>query len=171
MEGYFATRSGLIVRCKAPPPVGGVPRKDGRPKKAPNRPWIKIYATRGHHRTGHHYLNLWIDGSHTTHLVPRLVALAHYGDPPDDAPIVAHENGDPNDNRAPNLRWSSHRDNVLDREFHRRHRGLARPRFDENGMLVDQPEPTRRRWWQVAADLEAAREAEVEYVPDADLGF
>lgn len=166
LSGYYATRSGLIVRCRESP-RGGTQRKDGKPKRSA-KAWIKIYQPRTHHRTGHFYVNLWSEGKHGTYLVPRLVVMAHRGPPPEDQPFAAHRDGVVRNNSAANLVWSSHADNVADREYHRRHgRGAPRPpEYDQNGMLISDPEPPTLPWWQ-----RVDPNPDPEYHPDPDLGF
>lgn len=55
------------------------------------------------------------DGKPTRRLCHRLVAHAFLGPPPTPGHTdVAHNDGDPSNNRVENLRWSTHRDNQLD---------------------------------------------------------
>ena len=56
-------------------------------------------------------VELWKDGKHMTLLVSRLVALTWCGGY-QDGWTVNHKNGDPTDNRAENLEWLSHGDNI-----------------------------------------------------------
>ena len=56
-------------------------------------------------------IELWKDGEHKTWLVSRLIALA-WCDGYQDGWTVNHKNGDHLDNRAENLEWLSHGDNI-----------------------------------------------------------
>jgi hypothetical protein len=56
-------------------------------------------------------VELWKDGSHKTWLVSRLIALA-WCDGYTDGMTVNHKNGIPTDNRAANLEWLTHGDNI-----------------------------------------------------------
>ncbi|PHM66709.1 HNH endonuclease signature motif containing protein [Xenorhabdus stockiae] len=46
--------------------------------------------------------------------VHQLVLLAHKGDKPKECDLTRHLNGNPLDNRLENLRWGTHKENVLD---------------------------------------------------------
>lgn len=52
-----------------------------------------------------------------TYKVHRLVALAFVGPAPGGA-VVCHDDGDPKNNRADNLRWDTPRENRLDQQRH-----------------------------------------------------
>ena len=56
-------------------------------------------------------IELWKDGEHKTWLVSRLVALA-WCDGYQEGFTVNHKNGNNLDNRAANLEWLSHGDNI-----------------------------------------------------------
>ena len=56
-------------------------------------------------------VELWKDGTHTTFLVSRLIALT-WCDGYQEGWTVNHKNGIPSDNRAENLEWLSHGDNI-----------------------------------------------------------
>jgi hypothetical protein len=99
-EAYEASFCGLI-RPK-------VPRyKNGR--GAMLRPWI---VTR--HNRDSAYVSLHVDGKRTKCLVHRLVALAWHGLPPEGKPDCAHIDHDSLNNKASNLRWMSHSDNIAE---------------------------------------------------------
>lgn len=49
----------------------------------------------------------------TNQFVHRLVALAFHGEPPEGCTDCCHGNHDSLDNRAANLSWDSHRNNVM----------------------------------------------------------
>jgi hypothetical protein len=71
------------------------------------RPWIV-----DRHGRLSSYVSLHVDGKRTKWLVHRLVAMAWHGLPPADAPDCAHLNGNALDNRAANLQWLSHSENI-----------------------------------------------------------
>lgn len=66
------------------------------------------------HKTGHIAVWLSLDGRMRSLLVHRLVLMAFIGPCPDGME-ACHWNDDPGDNRLENLRWTSRRDNNLDR--------------------------------------------------------
>lgn len=59
-------------------------------------------------------------GKSNTQYVHRLVALAFFGEAPENKPQVCHNNGDSLDNRVENLRWGSNQDNQDDKVKHRK---------------------------------------------------
>lgn len=74
------------------------------------KPWI---VTR--HNRDAAYVTLHIGGEDHKVLVHRLVCLAFHGLPPtEEHTDVAHGNHNSLDNRASNLKWSLHSDNVAD---------------------------------------------------------
>lgn len=82
------------------------------------RPW----TVERHGRTAA-YVTLFIAGQQHKELVHRLVALAWHGEPPTpEHTDVAHKDHDSLNNRASNLEWSTHADNIqanYDREERR----------------------------------------------------
>ncbi len=70
------------------------------------------------------------DGKKTTMKVHRLVCVAFHGSPLDPKLEVAHYDGDPANNNAPNLRWVTSSENKLDSI---RHGTFARHRGEING--------------------------------------
>jgi hypothetical protein len=69
---------------------------------------------------GYHYVSLRNGGgSRRTYAVHRLVLEAFIGPCPIGCQ-AAHDNGDPDDNRLDNLRWSSAKENIADRTRHGR---------------------------------------------------
>jgi len=60
------------------------------------------------------------DGYTHKRSVHRLVAYEFIGEPPHEGLVVAHKNGDPEDNRPENLYWASVQENVDDRSIHGR---------------------------------------------------
>ncbi len=60
------------------------------------------------------------DGTRTKRPVHRLVCEAFHGPAPSPAHEVRHLNGDPLDNRALNLAWGTHRENMADMVLHGR---------------------------------------------------
>lgn len=62
---------------------------------------------------GYMHVNLWRDRRMTTMRVHRLVLIAFAGAP--EGPVEGcHNDGDPSNNRIQNLRWDTHRENLLD---------------------------------------------------------
>lgn len=74
-------------------------------------------------------------GRHRQELVHRLVAHAFLGPQPTPKHEVAHSDGTCTNNRATNLRWATHQENIDDRERHgRTSRG---PRwYESRGLSV-----------------------------------
>ena len=58
------------------------------------------------------------DGSLRYVLVSRLICEAFHGESPTPSHQAAHNNGDPLDNRAENLRWATAKENTADRIIH-----------------------------------------------------
>lgn len=68
--------------------------------------------------TGYFQVQLSVNGHRLQEKVHRLVALAFVGKPSSPRLQVAHNNGDPADNRAENLRWATPSENQRDRRAH-----------------------------------------------------
>ena len=99
-EAYEASELGEIRPVK--------PRyRNGRGSKI--KPWI--VSRHGRHAA---YVSLHIAGKRTKHLVHRLVCLAFHGEPGPDQTDCCHKNHDPLDNRASNLRWGTHQENMAE---------------------------------------------------------
>lgn len=69
---------------------------------------------------GYLSVGLWKDGQSRLTRVNVLVCETFHGPRPAGQPCALHTNGDQDDNRAPNLRWGSDKDNACDRERHGR---------------------------------------------------
>lgn len=67
---------------------------------------------------GYHQVQLCFQGKRAQVKVHRIVALAFLGHPPTPLHQVAHNNGNPADNRVENLRWTTAQENQLDRRLH-----------------------------------------------------
>ncbi|PJK30143.1 hypothetical protein CVT23_09160 [Minwuia thermotolerans] len=85
--------------------------------------WGRVAGKRArilaHARThGYHVVCLTRDSQSFNRRVSRLVADAFLGPPPFDDALVAHNNGDKDDNRVSNLRWASALENQADRTRH-----------------------------------------------------
>lgn len=66
------------------------------------------------------------NGRQVRKFVHVIVCEAWNGPAPIAQPLVCHNNGDPMDNRADNLRWGSHAENMADRERHEEARRIER---------------------------------------------
>lgn len=78
------------------------------------------------HPAGHRMVDLRRDGESYMAKVHRLVLEAFAGPAPDGYD-GCHNDGDPNNNRAENLRWDTHGGNMRDRYWHARNPGMIRP--------------------------------------------
>jgi hypothetical protein len=67
---------------------------------------------------GYRQVQLMVDGAKQQAKVHRLVAFAFLGEPPTPQHQVAHNNGNPADNRVENLRWATPTENQRDRRAH-----------------------------------------------------
>lgn len=89
---------------------------DGRVRSfvrgGPDSPKVLLgnYSARGYRR-----VDLHKDGLKRSVMVHRLVCAAFHGEPPPGSPMALHWDDDRSNNRADNLRWGSHADNVGDR--------------------------------------------------------
>lgn len=63
---------------------------------------------------GYHYVSLCREGAAKTARVHVCVARAFLGEPPFDDALVAHNDGDTDNNRVSNLRWASALENQAD---------------------------------------------------------
>lgn len=70
------------------------------------------------HKSGYLEVQLWKDGVYKNFGVHRLVAICFIGEPPSEMHEVAHDNGNRHDNRFTNLKWSTHLENMDDRDRH-----------------------------------------------------
>ena len=66
------------------------------------------------------YMNVTLCKNTVPHvlLVHRLVCAAFNGAMPDDRQNVAHNDGNPHNNNASNLRWATHKENEADKVIH-----------------------------------------------------
>lgn len=72
---------------------------------------IKQKLSKGKKGRADYRVELWKDGNHATWLVSRLIALT-WCEGYQDGWTVNHKNGIATDNRAENLEWLSHGDNI-----------------------------------------------------------
>lgn len=70
---------------------------------------------------GYPSVSLWVNGRRHAAKIHRLVAEAFHGPRPSPLHEVAHNNGDPTDNRAANLRWATRAENHADKIQHGTH--------------------------------------------------
>lgn len=92
----------------------------------------KLQTTKG--RLAYKFVILSRNCKYKSFQVHRLVAIAFHGPPPSPRHIVAHNNGNPTDNRVDNLRWATHAENTADRRLHGTHQdGEQNP----NAKLTD----------------------------------
>lgn len=94
----------------------------------------------GHVPRGHRYVNL---GRGNSQYVHQLVAAAFLGPRPD-GHEVCHNNGDPTDNRAPNLRYDTRQANYMDMFVHGTH-PQARKTHCKNGHEFSEDNTAIRR--------------------------
>lgn len=69
-------------------------------------------------RRGHLIVSLYGGSGPKKPYVHRLVACAFLGPPPSSRHEVAHNDGNPSNNHASNLRWATHADNMSDMIAH-----------------------------------------------------
>ena len=103
---YQASTNGEIRTC-----AGKVTSNARYGRRVWKQRIIKQKLSSGKNGRRDYRVELWKDGKHMTFLVSRLVALtwcAGY----QDGWTVNHKNGIPTDNRAENLEWLSHGDNI-----------------------------------------------------------
>lgn len=87
---------------------------------ARGRRWKGRILTPAYMPRGYRTVSMWRDGKQKTALVHRLVLFAFAGPQPDGMEAL-HGNGNPNDNRAVNLRWGTHSENQRDQIAHGNH--------------------------------------------------
>lgn len=68
--------------------------------------------------TGYYYVNWMVNGKLVTFLVHRLVAEAFCPREDPSHNIVAHNDGNKENNRWDNLRWTTQKDNMSDKKVH-----------------------------------------------------
>lgn len=68
--------------------------------------------------SGYLFVRLWRDGIEQKASVHRLVLLAFIGEPNDEQLVCAHNDGNPTNNAAWNLRWATPKENMADRVIH-----------------------------------------------------
>jgi len=85
---------------------------------------------------GYPGVSLSKDGKVVTRLVHILVCTAFYGPKPADKDVVAHNDGDPANPKASNLRWATHQENEADKIRH----GTKLLGEDTNNVKLTEPE-------------------------------
>lgn len=103
---YQASTLGQIRTCE-----GKVTRSARFPRRVWKQRIMKQKCCANKHGRSDYRVELWKDGQHHTFLVSRLVAST-WCDGYKEGFTVNHINGNPLDNRAENLEWLSHGDNI-----------------------------------------------------------
>lgn len=98
--GYFASDAGLI----------GSAKKNRRPS-----PGCPYFILRPFAQDGYPRVHLSIDGKTRGRFVHQLVCLAFNGEPPEKGMLVAHDDGNRNNNKPGNLLWKTGVGNAADR--------------------------------------------------------
>ena len=85
---------------------------------------------------GYKMIGLHKDGKQKHYKIHRLIML-HFVPNPDNLRCVDHINRNRQDNRIENLRWSSHRDNMINMEYVEKRRGYiqTKPYTLKNGTI------------------------------------
>ena len=79
--------------------------------------WKRLRPATNHN--GYQFVNLCADGGgNKTRFVHRLVLLAYVGEPLPDQTHTRHLDGNPANNRLPNLTWGTPTENALDSRKH-----------------------------------------------------
>lgn len=76
---------------------------------------LRVLAT---DHDGYQHLTLSENAKHTTRKVHHLVAAAFLGPKPSATHCLAHNDGNPANNRPDNLRWATQKENLADRKAH-----------------------------------------------------
>jgi len=99
-------------------------------------------------------VNLCYKSRPKSHTVHRLVALAFLGEPPTERHVVAHNDGNPSNNRLANLRWATPAENSFDQVKHGtqkgRHHGRKSALTDEQVISIRMDQRTQT---EVAKDF------------------
>jgi len=77
----------------------------------------------GVNKNGIKNVNLCYESRPKSYTIHRLVALAFLGDPPTERHVVAHNDGNPSNNRLANLRWATPAENSFDQVKHGTQKG------------------------------------------------
>lgn len=107
-DGYQASRCGLVrsLRSRSPVILKTEIDKDGYLRFQP-----------------------MVDGKQSHLSIHRAVALAFHGLPPDGENVACHNDGNPSNNCANNIRWASQKSNIADKALHGTHQvGSKHPR-------------------------------------------
>jgi len=105
------------------------------------REWRQM--TGGFDRNGYRKVTLCNSGSQVCWRVSRIVIVAFHGPAPAGMECC-HRNGDKTDDRAENLRWGTHCDNIRDKLIHGTHQiGNSHP---TRKLTESQVVEIRRRW-------------------------
>ncbi|AGT14100.1 hypothetical protein PAPYRUS_90 [Mycobacterium phage Papyrus] len=78
-------------------------------------------------RYGYAYVHITRNGRSKRYAVHQLILLTYRGPCPPGKTQCRHLNGIPSDNRLQNLKWGSHEENELDKQWHSKHPGKVRP--------------------------------------------
>ena len=93
---------------------------DGRVRRSEGRCGTKRgkVLKPGRHKYGYPYVVLYDRDRVKTFTIHRLVGVAFLGKPKDEGMMIAHNDGDPTNNRVDNLRWDTMKGNCADRRSH-----------------------------------------------------
>lgn len=104
------------------PSLGGLYQASslGEVRSLPRRTTRGGMLKKHKNRQGYFVITPCVNGVITTRQVSHLVCEAFHGPKPADKDLVAHGDGNPQNNRPPNLRWATYIENEEDKRKHGR---------------------------------------------------